>query len=66
MKEAKQISPELIEMAKKTLMETPLHMLVLFSAGKVSFEMGHGLVDLMNGHIFKGFKKIKRNGKNKS
>lgn len=66
MKETQQMSPELKEMAKKTLMETPLHMLVLFSAGKVSFEMGHGLVDLMNGHILKGFKKIKRNGKNKS
>ncbi len=60
MKEAKNMSPELMEMAKKTMMETPLHMLVLFSAGKVSFENGLGLVDLMNGHFFKGYKKLKK------
>ena len=56
-KEMKNMSPDMIEIAKKTMFETPLQMLVLFSSGKLTFEMGEGLVDLMNGHIFKGLRK---------
>ncbi len=59
-KEAKDMSPDLLEMAKKTVMETPLHMLSLFSAGKVSFTQVQGLVDMMNGHVFKGLKKLRQ------
>ena len=60
MKEAKDMGPDLMEMAKKTVMETPMHMLSLFSAGKVSFTQIQGLVDMMNGHIVKGLKKIRQ------
>ncbi len=62
MKEAKDMSPNLIEMAKKTVMETPLHMLSLFSAGKVSFTQVQGLIDMMNGHVIKGIKKLRQKG----
>lgn len=59
-KEMKNMSPDMIEIAKKTMFETPLQMLVLFSSGKLTFETGEGLVDLMNGHIFKGLRKLKK------
>ncbi|MFA5525331.1 MAG: glycoside hydrolase family 3 C-terminal domain-containing protein [Acholeplasmataceae bacterium] len=59
-KETKNMSHDMIEIAKRTITETPLRMLVLFSSGKVSFEMGEGLVDLMNGKIFKGLRKLKK------
>lgn len=59
-KETKNMSHDMVEIAKKTILETPIQMLVLFSAGKVTFEMGEGLVDLMNGRIFKGIRKLKK------
>lgn len=59
-KETKNMSHDMVEIAKKTIMETPIQMLVLFSAGKVTFEMGEGLVDLMNGRLFKGIRKLKK------
>ena len=59
-KETKNMSHDMVEIAKKTIYETPIQMLVLFSAGKVTFDMGEGLVDLMNGRLFKGIRKLKK------
>lgn len=63
MKEAKNMSHDMIDIAKRTIMETPLHMLVLFSAGKVTFDMGEGLVDLLNGHLIRGIRKLNKKAK---
>ena len=59
-KETKNMSSDMVEIAKRTIYETPIQMLVLFSAGKVTFEMGEGLVDLMNGKLIKGIFKLKK------
>jgi beta-glucosidase len=64
-KQTKNMSHDMVEIAKKTMMETPIQMLVLFSAGQVSFDMGEGLVDIMNGKVFKGLKKLKKKTENK-
>jgi len=53
----------MLEVAKKTMLETPLHMLALFSAGKFSFTQAEGLVDLMNLKVIKGIKKLKKGHK---
>ncbi len=59
-------TPWLMEVAKKTLNETPLKMLGLFSDGTVSLEMIEGLVDIMNLRLIKGYKKIRKDKKEKS
>ncbi|MDO9628590.1 MAG: glycoside hydrolase family 3 C-terminal domain-containing protein [Acholeplasmataceae bacterium] len=59
MKATKDMSEYLQEVAKKTMMETPIQMLALFSAGKFSFQMAEGLVDIMNLKFRKGLKKMK-------
>jgi beta-glucosidase len=64
-KQTKNMSHDMVEIAKKTMMETPIQMLVLFSAGQVTFDMGEGLVDIMNGKVFKGLKKLKKKTENK-
>jgi beta-glucosidase len=66
MKQTASMSHDMIEIAKKTMMETPIQMLVLFSAGQVTFEMGEGLVDLMNGHVIKGLRKLRKKSEKKS
>jgi beta-glucosidase len=48
-----------LEMAKKTLLETPIQMLALFSSGKVTFNQAQGLVDIVNLKMIKGLKKLK-------
>jgi len=53
----------MIEVAKKTITETPLKMLALFSDGKVSFNMLEGLIDVMNLKIIKGILKIRKDAK---
>lgn len=63
MKETKNMSHDMVEIAKRTIMETPLQMLVLFSAGKVTFETGEGLVDLLNGHLIRGLRKLHKKAK---
>jgi beta-glucosidase len=65
MKTAKEMSPYLQEVAKKTMLETPIQMLALFSAGKFTFEMAEGLVDMMNLKLLKGYKKMKAKTKEK-
>jgi len=66
MKELKNLKDEwMIEVAKKTITETPLKMLALFSDGKVSFLMLEGLIDIMNLKIFNGILKIRKNAKEK-
>ena len=47
------------EVAEKTLLETPLRMLALFSDGKISFHMLEGIIDLANLKLIKGLKKLK-------
>lgn len=54
----------MIEVAKRTLYETPIQTLVLFSAGEFSFIQASGLVDLVNLKWIKGLRKlIKGKGK---
>ncbi|MBU1143719.1 MAG: glycoside hydrolase family 3 C-terminal domain-containing protein [Firmicutes bacterium] len=66
MKQAKDMSEYLQEVAKKTMMETPIQMLALFSAGKFTFEMAEGLVDMMNLKLIRGYKKMKSKTKEKN
>jgi beta-glucosidase len=63
LKATKEMSPYLQEVAKKTMLETPIQMLALFSAGKFTFEMAEGLVDMMNLKLLKGYKKMKNKTK---
>jgi beta-glucosidase len=52
------------EVAKKTLLETPIQTLVLFSAGEFTFIQAEGIVDIVNLKLIKGIKKmIKGKGK---
>ena len=60
------LSDDMKEVAKKTMMETPLQMLVLFSSGAFTFEMGEGLVDILNGKLFRGLKKLRQKKERKS
>jgi beta-glucosidase len=55
--------PWMVEMAKKTLLETPLRMLALFSDGRVSFHMLEGIIDIANLKIFSGIKKLMKDKK---
>ncbi|TNF06560.1 MAG: glycosyl hydrolase [Bacillota bacterium] len=57
--------PWMVEVAKKTLLETPLRMLALFSDGSVSFNMLEGIIDLANLKILKGIKKLMKDKKDK-
>jgi beta-glucosidase len=64
LKTAKEMKSEwMVEVAKKTMMETPLHMLALFSSGKFTFEQAEGLVDMMNLKVFRGIRKLKKGAK---
>jgi beta-glucosidase len=49
-----------LEMAKKTLLETPVQMLALFSSGKVTFNQAQGLVDIVNLKLLRGIRKLKK------
>lgn len=53
----------MLEVAKKTMLETPIHMLALFSAGKFTFTQAEGLVDMMNLKLIKGIRKLKKGQK---
>lgn len=59
------LSDEMKEVAQKTMMETPLQMLVLFSSGAFTFEMGEGLVDILNGKLFRGLNKLRKKKEHK-
>ena len=63
-KEMKDITdPWMVEVARKTLFETPLRMLALFSDGRVSFSMLEGIIDIANLRMFKGIKKLMKSRK---
>ena len=53
------------EVARQTILETPIRMLALFSGGKFSLLMAEGIVDIINFKFIKGYKKIRRNAKEK-
>ncbi|MDR4969059.1 MAG: hypothetical protein RG740_05525 [Acholeplasmataceae bacterium] len=53
------------EFIKQTLMETPIQMLALFSAGKYNLYWAEGLVDVLNLKIFRGLSKMRKNSKKK-
>ncbi len=64
LKQAKEMKDSwMVEVARKTMDETPIHMLALFSAGKVSFTQAEGLVDLINLKIFRGLRKLRKGSK---
>lgn len=46
-------------MGKAMIIDLPLRNLVVFSNGLITSKMLDGLLDMMNGHFFKGLKKIK-------
>ncbi len=58
-------NPWMSEMMKKTMLETPLQMLVLFSSGSITFKQAEGLIDIMNLKIMKGIKKITEKNREK-
>lgn len=47
------------EVMRKTMMETPIRMLSLFSNGDISLYQAEGIVDILNLHFLKGIKKLK-------
>lgn len=51
------------EVAKATILETPIRMLALFSGGVFSLTMAEGIVDIVNLKLIKGIKKIRRDSK---
>jgi len=51
------------EVAKETLLETPIRMLSLFSAGKFSLLYAEGVIDIINLKFIRGIRKIRRNAK---
>ena len=58
-KEAKKTTdPAMREVIKKSLLETPIRMLALFSNQKITLYQALGIVDLLNLRIFKGIRKI--------
>ena len=60
-KEAKKTSdPAMREVIKKSLLETPIRMLALFSNQKITLYQALGIVDLLNLNLFKGFKKLRK------
>jgi len=64
LKETEKMNEEwLKEVAKETLLETPIRMLSLFSAGKFSLLFAEGLIDIINLKFIKGIRKIRRNAK---
>ncbi len=66
LKETDKLNEEwLKEVAKETILETPLRMLALFSAGRFSLLFAEGLIDIINLKFIKGIKKIRRNNKEK-
>lgn len=48
------------EVARNTLKETPLRMLALFSAGKLSLYQVEGMLDAINMHYLKALKKLRK------
>lgn len=47
------------EVMKKTILETPIRMLSVFSNGEISLLQAEGIVDILNLHFLKGIKKLK-------
>lgn len=58
-------NPWMTEMMRKTMLETPIQMLVLFSSGSITFRQAEGLIDLMNLKMFQGMKKLMKKDKEK-
>jgi len=53
------------EVTKKTIVETPIRMLSLFSAGKFRLGMAEGMIDIINLKFIKGIRNIKKDAKEK-
>ncbi len=67
MKSTEQMTEEWMkEVARSTLKETPIRMLSLFSAGKLPLLVTEGIVDMINLRFLRGFKKIRKNTKEKA
>ncbi len=59
-KEARKMEdPAMKEVIKKSLMETPIRMLALFSNQAISLYQALGIVDILNLKFIKGYKKLK-------
>lgn len=64
-KEAKKTAdPAMREVIKKSLLETPIRMLALFSNQKISLYQALGIVDILNLKIIQGLKKLRKNREN--
>ncbi len=48
------------EVMKKTILETPIRMLTLFSGSAFTLEKAEGMVDILNLHIIRGLKKLRK------
>jgi beta-glucosidase len=53
------------EVTRKTIVETPIRMLSLFSAGKFRLGMAEGMIDIINLRFIKGIRKINKDAKEK-
>jgi beta-glucosidase len=58
-------NPWMNDMMKKTMLETPIQMLVLFSSGSITFLQAEGMIDIMNLKLGKGLKKLLHKNKEK-
>ncbi|MFA5470989.1 MAG: glycoside hydrolase family 3 C-terminal domain-containing protein [Acholeplasmataceae bacterium] len=60
-KEAKKMEdPAMKEVLRKSMMETPIRMLALFSNQKITLYQALGIVDVLNLKFIKGFKKLRQ------
>jgi len=53
------------EVTRKTIVETPIRMLSLFSAGKFRLGTAEGMIDIINLKLIKGIRKINKDAKEK-
>jgi beta-glucosidase len=53
------------EVTRRTIVETPIRMLSLFSAGEFRLGMAEGVIDIINLKIFRGLRKIRMDAKEK-
>jgi beta-glucosidase len=54
--------PAYVEMVSRSLLETPLRSIVIFSGGKISFNVMFAILDLINRHPWQAFKRLWKRG----
>jgi beta-glucosidase len=53
-------NPDIKVMAEKMLPDLPLRFLIMLAPGSISLVQVEGLVEILNGHLFKGFRLLRK------